>query len=194
MSPDDRAQAAIPVAAALVCAVADEDDAEVARILDTVTDWHALAVVLAGNVDDSRPLTLEVQSFREADRIGRIIAKTASVTLIDADRILSPARDRPTAAARAVAMYVAHRAGITYSASGRVFGRDHTTAMAAVARVGADPRLRGLADRIATDCGITRPTDDPDRSADRRTHRCACGARTKHPTGVCPTCQEDNAA
>jgi hypothetical protein len=194
MSPDARAAAVLPVVAALVCAVADEDEAEIARILTEVTDWPALAVVLAGNVDDSRPLTLEVESFREEDRIGRIVAKTAAVTRIDADLILSRAQDRPTAAARAVAMYAAHLAGISYSATGRAFKRDHTTAIAAVSRVSADAVLRDLATRIASDCGITRPADEPDRSTDRRTHHCGCGARTKNPDGICGRCKEAHAA
>jgi len=195
MNPDERAEAVLADAAALVCAVADQDQAEVARILTTITDWPALAVVLAGQVDDSRPLTLEVQAFRAEDRAARIIAKTAAVTRIPADLITSPARDRNTAAARAVAMYVCHLAGITYAASGRAFNRDHTTAMYAVARVGEDARLRELGQQIATDCGIQwRPVDEPDRSADRRFLTCACGTRTKHTTGVCPRCQEAAAA
>lgn len=44
---DERARSAQPIAARLITAVALHDPDQVASILDTVTDWPALAVVLA---------------------------------------------------------------------------------------------------------------------------------------------------
>jgi hypothetical protein len=110
------------------------------------------------------------------------------MTGISADLMLSERRDRIITDARAIAMYACHRAGLTYSAIGRAFGRDHTTAMYAVTRVGETARLRGIANQVLEQVGITRPADEPDRSEHHRTHRCGCGARTKNPAGVCQRC------
>ena len=85
-------------------------------------------------------------------------------------------------------MYTAHRAGLTYSSIGRAFGRDHTTAIYAATRVGETPRLRALADQVCDQAGITRPADEPDQAEHRRTHHCACGARTRNPDGICRAC------
>lgn len=190
MSPDERAAAVFATAAALVCAVADEDPAEVASVLAGVTDWPALAVVLAGNVDDRQPLGLQIRSLSDEATGLRIIDATAAATGIGSHLILSDRRDRIITDARAIAMYACHHAGLTYSAIGRLFGRDHTTAMYAVTRIGENQRLRALANQVITHAGITRPADDTDQPEHQRTNRCACGARTRNPDGICRKCQD----
>lgn len=193
MTTDDRAAATLPLAAALVCAVADEDQDEIARILADVTDWAALAIVLAGNVDDTRPMTLVVGAASGRNLAETVIAVTAELTGIGPDLIVSERRSQIVIDARHIAMYACWLAGMSYMAIGRAFEKDHATAINAVARVGARPALRAAAHQVAAAVGITRPGDEPDQPGDRRKPtevKCpGCGTRTRRAVGICNACE-----
>jgi hypothetical protein len=195
-NPDERANDVLPQAAALVCAVADEDRDEIARILADVCDWPALAVVLAANIDDTVPI--RASSPEKRPLADRIIVAVSRLSGVPAFQIRSDMRDRHIASARSAAMYACHYAGLSYAAIGRAFERDHTTAMYAVARVGEDAKLRELATEAAAACGVTRPADEPDRDEHRRQPRevkCSvCGNRTRRAVGMCTTCENAAAA
>lgn len=146
---DQRAEAAIPIAAALICAVADRDVLDVDRILNAPDlDWRALCVVLAGHVrddteiGDSAPLTVR----RQRDLALHLAAEAFDTT---AQGILAGARTRNVVDARAVAMAALRWTGQSASWIGREFGRDHSTVLHAVGRVGEDQRLRPIARTIA---------------------------------------------
>lgn len=155
MSPEQRAEAIYPAAAALICAVADRDRAEIDRILlDPDLDWRALCVVLAGHVSEDTkfgeeaPLTLR----RQVQVVLQLAAEAFDTT---PDAIRSTSRYRNTLDARAVAMTALRWAGHSASWIGRELDRDHTTVAHAVGRVGEDPRLRAIAQRIAVRIGAT---------------------------------------
>ncbi|UUW88365.1 helix-turn-helix domain-containing protein [Pimelobacter simplex] len=144
MSPDERAAEALPTAAALVCAVADRDQAEVHRILGQVDDWPALAVVLAGHVSPDSALGL----------VGQLSPETKAVTILRAAAIQfgttiaairSDSRQRAVLDARAVAMAAMRYAGLSSSFVGRQTNRDHSTVLHAAGRVGENPVLRKAA-------------------------------------------------
>lgn len=98
----------------------------------------------------------------------RVVA--ASFALPPAE-VMSPSRCSARAAfARQVAMYLAHVSfGLTFSAVGRVFGRDRTTA-AHAARVieerRDDPNIDALLDRLERICaGMANATPDAETGA-----------------------------
>lgn len=140
---------AMPSAVALIEAVANEDQADVTAILTTMdtTELHALAIVLAARCipDDS-----------ESELMTKAIARAAGAMATNATVVLSSSRRREAIDARAVACYVGYLLGISYSRVGREIGRDHSTVMHAVGRVGETPRLRGAAQRIAESLGWDR--------------------------------------
>lgn len=149
-APDNdlRAKAALPAAAALVCAVADNDADEVADILAGVTDWQALAVILAGHVPVDTPLTGAGQLGPEATAL-RILAATAHRFDTTVGRLRSTDRHRHVTDARAVAMAAMRYAGLTSVFIGQQLNRDHSTVLYAASRVGESARLREAAIDIA---------------------------------------------
>lgn len=159
MSPDERAVAALPDAAALVCAVADHDQAEVARVLAGITDWTAVAVVLAGHVPADSSLTFVGHLTPEAKAL--TILRAAAVrfgTTIAAIR--SESRERVDLDARAVAQAAMRYAGLSSTFIGRQTCRDHSTVLYAAGRVGENPRLRGIALSFADLVGRTGDLGD----------------------------------
>lgn len=140
---------AMPNAAALVDAVANEDQAEVAQVLTTLstTELHALAIVLAAQV---APETTEAEKMRRAVRLAAGAFGTTTTIVLGTSRV------REAIDARAVAAYVGHLLGLSYSRIGREIGRDHSTVMHACGRVGETPRLRGVSHRIAEQLGWDR--------------------------------------
>ena len=154
MSPDDRASAAIPTAAALVCAVADHDPEEVARVLAEVTDWHALAVVLAGHVPADSAILGPTGPLTHDDIAQVLLEETARRFRITVDQIRSADRRREVTDARAVAMAAMRYAGLTSVFIGRVVDKDHTTVLYAASRVGENARLRRVATDLAAHVGV----------------------------------------
>jgi hypothetical protein len=150
MTPDERATAAFPAAAALVCAVADGDQDEVNRILLAPDlDWMALCVVLAGHVSDDtrfgeeKPLSLHNQ-------VQQLLHLAAEAFDTTPEAIRSHSRYRNTLDARVVTMAALRWSGHSASWIGRELGRDHSTVLSGVTRVGETPRLRSVAQRLAT--------------------------------------------
>lgn len=92
----------------------------------------------------------------ESDLIATVVERSCSAFGTTLDRLVAGARDRETVDARAVACYAAHLLGHKYSHIGRQIGRDHSTVMHAVGRVGETPRLRAIAQRIAGQFGWDR--------------------------------------
>lgn len=138
-----------PDAAALVEAVAAEDADAIAGILTTLDTpaLYALAIVLA---DHAAPESTEGETLRNAIALSaRAFGTTAAVAL-------GSSRAREAVDARAVVCYVGWLFGISYSRTGREIGRDHSTVMHAVGRVGETPRLRGIAQSIAERLGWDR--------------------------------------
>jgi chromosomal replication initiation ATPase DnaA len=140
---------ALPNAAALVEAVEADDQAAVAEILTTldVPALHALAIVLAAQ---SVPETTEGELLRGAVAYAARSFGTTPAT------VLGSSRAREAVDARAVVAYVGWLLGVSYSRTGREIGRDHSTVMHAVGRVGETPRLRGIAQGIAERLGWDR--------------------------------------
>ncbi len=148
MSPDERAVAALPDAAALVCAVADHDEKEVARVLAGITDWHAVAVVLAGHIPADSSLTFVGHLTPEAKAL--TILRAAAVRFgTTIANIRSASRNRVDLDARAVAQAAMRYAGLSSTFIGRQTYRDHSTVLHAAGRVGEDARLRHIALQLA---------------------------------------------
>jgi hypothetical protein len=154
MSPDERAAAAIPTAAALVCAVADHDPDEVARLLGEVTDWHALAVVLAGHVPADSAILGPTGPLTHDDIAQVLLEETARRFRITVEQIRSTDRRREVVDARAVAMAAMRYAGLSSPYIGKVMDRDHSTVLHAAGRVGETARLRRIAVDIAALTGV----------------------------------------
>lgn len=88
------------------------------------------------------------------DWLPRVVAASLALPLAD---LMAPSRRSARAAfARQVAMYLAHVSfGATFSAVGRVFGRDRTTAAHAVRVIEErrdDPCVDALLDRLERAC------------------------------------------
>lgn len=157
----DPVEAMLPAAAALAVAVADRDPAAVAAVLEPLDRrrLHALAIALAANVDLDLPLTTDPDALTPADVATRAIGIAAELFLTDVDAIVSPTRARNVLDARTTAMYACRLAGLSSPYIGSRFNRDHTTVLHACARAGENPRLRGVAQRIASQCGWARGMD-----------------------------------
>lgn len=149
---DERAEAMMPTAAALVCAVADGDATDIAALLRDGIDWRALCVVLASLVPDDSPLTHPSPGPQAVIRgAASMAARAFNASTAD---VLGSSRYRNVSEARAVAMTVCRRAGLTSTHIGRAFGKDHTTVLYAASRVGENARLRRVANRIAEALGV----------------------------------------
>lgn len=151
MTTDDRAHAAVPTAAALVCAVADRLPGDVARILADITDWHALAVVLAANVDPDSELgrLLPGRPLTDDQVADEIVTQAALVFGTTVDELEGTSRYRNVLDARAVAMAACRLAGLSSPYIGRRLNKDHSTVLYAASRVGENARLQRIARRIA---------------------------------------------
>lgn len=157
---DQLAADALPTAAALTVAVADHDQDLVRDVLtglDTLR-LRALAVVLAAHVDPDKPFISRgpVNVVRSAVHL---VAARYGIT----EHLVHTSRTQVALDARAVACYVGHLAGMSSVAVGRDIGRDHSSVLNAWGRVGANPKLRAIANDIANHLGFpTRPalTDD----------------------------------
>lgn len=94
-------------------------------------------------------------STQSADLIGRIVESVAADSGLPTEVILSPLRTREAVAARQKGLYLAYvMSGKSLPEIGRRFGgRDHTTVLHAVRKIGAlrdsDPSLRAELSRMA---------------------------------------------
>lgn len=158
----DDVDAMLPTAAALAVAVADYDPGAVADVLDPLSrrDLYALAIALAANVDLDTPMTTDPAALTPSDVATRAIGIAAELFLTDRMTILSASRARNASDARAVAMYACRLAGLSSPYIGARFNRDHTTVLYACGRVGENARLRGIGQRIASQCGWARGIDE----------------------------------
>lgn len=145
-------EAITPDAAALVCAVLDDDRRSVATILNPLDreSLYALAILLAANVaDDSGLQAGAKQAPKPALVVQHAIHEAAVAFGTSPEAILSTARHRAIGEARQVAMAACRLSGMTSVAIGEAFGRDHSTVLHAATRVGESERLRRIAKRIA---------------------------------------------
>lgn len=150
MNQDPRIADAIPAAAALICAVADDDQQTVNDVFHGLDaeQLQALAIVLAASADADSPLLGSEPSVEHIiDRAVTIVARRWRVTI---DAIFSTDRHRDVAEARQVAMAACRLAGVSSPRIGEAFGRDHSTVLHAATRVGEDARLRPIATGIAS--------------------------------------------
>lgn len=101
------------------------------------------------------PVATAAASTPPKDLIGRILATVAADSGLPIEVILSPLRTRESVAARQKGLYLAYvMSGKSLPEIGRRFGgRDHTTVLHAVRKIGAlrdsDPALRAELSRIA---------------------------------------------
>lgn len=153
MSPDDRADQVLPLVVDLAEAVHYADRDRVAAVLADVTDWQALAVVLAAHVPTSVIAGLRVE-LTEDSTADLILRETAARFRVPRQRILSADRHRDACDARAVAMAAMRYAGLSSPYIGRVMDRDHSTVLHAAGRVGETARLRRVAVDIAALTGV----------------------------------------
>lgn len=89
--------------------------------------------------------------------VGDIVRTAAAVFDVPVAGLMSRSHERWLARPRQAAMWVLRReAGLSLLIIGRLFGRDHTTVMHAVAQIErlrtADPALALLTDRLCTHC------------------------------------------
>ena len=140
-------------AAALVCAVADRDETIARKTLSGLTrpELRDLAVWLARHVNPDAPFTPRYATpITAAEDCIKLAAARFATTPED---IKSTSRHREHVDPRHVAAYAARLCGASYVQIGRALRRDHTTAMAAVSRVGENARLRGIGTQIADAVG-----------------------------------------
>lgn len=157
---DELADKMLPTAAALACAIDDQDAEEVAAVLTALSrqELYALAVVLAAHVDTNAPMT----PFHGPERILRQSTRLAARAFgTTPEAIHGGSRQRHVSEARAVALTVSyHATTLSSTAVAEHFGCDHTTVLYAVGRVGESARLRSIAASVKAQLGIMRPADE----------------------------------
>lgn len=152
---DHLIDALVPTAAALVVAVDEQDRDAVGCLLSghSATELHALAILLAAHVDPDKPFRMtagHVTPTREA-------AHHAAIAFgVPITEIFSQSRRREAVDARGVACYVGRLLGQSQTAIGQGIDRERSTVLHAIGRVGETPRLRRIAERIATEMGWDR--------------------------------------
>lgn len=154
------------VAAALVVAVNDDEDQAAADALKGLArdELRELVVLLAKHVDPDRPF-MATHARRPISRVEAAVKTCVAITAlrwgITVDELTGSSRRREVIDARHVAASAARFCGATYPLIGRALGgRDHTTAMHAVSRVGEDARLRRVALEVAETVGRAEPQDE----------------------------------
>lgn len=152
-------QSLLPTAAALTCAVADNNRVEVRRLLASVDPrtLPTLTVLLAAHVDPEKPFRPNVM---HTDAPIVPIVRAAGIRfLIPEAQIRSAARSRTVVDARSVACYAARLAGMTLTDIGTYVRRDHSTVLYACTRVGESAHLRRTANAILLDLGYDRSVE-----------------------------------
>lgn len=148
----DPTDAMIPVAASLACAVAEYDKDTITRTLTKLkrSELYALVILYAAHVDLDAPMAGALSPQGIVAHAVRSAATSFDTTYND---IMGRSNLRNVREARVVAMAACRRAGMSSPVVGEYFGRDHTTVLHATTRVGEDPRLRRIADRILETVG-----------------------------------------
>lgn len=158
----DPVEAMIPSAAALAVAVADYDAEAVAAVFTgmSTTNLHALAIVLAANIDLDRPIRAEPAERDVSDNLTATSIRVAAA-MFDTEpmTILALNRQRNVVDARSTAMYACKLLGMSSTAIGARFNRDHSTVVYAWGRVGESSRLRTAGQQIAIQCGWRRESE-----------------------------------
>lgn len=152
-------------AAALVVAVNDDEhDAAVKAIRGMArAELCELAITLAGHVDPDRPFILTTDKPpRRVEQAGKACVVLAATRWgIAPAEVTGQSRQRECIDARHVAAAAARFCGASYPLIGQILGgRDHTTAMHAVSRVGEDARLRRIALEVAECVGRAEAEDE----------------------------------
>lgn len=150
-------------AAALVVAVSDRDPIEIGTLLGALErrDLAALCVQLAGHVNVDAPF--KVHSLTPHRTIELCITAAAEAYGLTPAALRSGSRRHEVIDARHVAAHAAHLCGASYSQTGRQLGgRDHSTIINAVSRVGTMPHLRRVAVQIADRVGRAPLFTDPE--------------------------------
>lgn len=161
MSADDRAEAVVPTAAALVCAVADRDRNEIERLLADDVDWRALCVLLAASVDPTSRLARAARIPMSPDQtVEHIVTAAAAAFMVTPELILGTERRRDVLDARAVAMAACRLVGLSSPFIGSRFGKDHSTVLYAAGKVGESARLRRITNRIVVPLGVQLAGDE----------------------------------
>jgi hypothetical protein len=161
MTPDERAEAIVPTAAALVCAVADLDRDDIAQLLADDVDWRALCVVLAASVDPlSRLARIAKVPMTPEQTVDHIVAAAAATFDVTPELILGTDRRRNVLDARAVTMAACRLVGLSSGFIGRCLNKDHSTVLYAAGKVGEDARLRRITNRIVTPLGVQLVGDE----------------------------------
>lgn len=87
---------------------------------------------------------IEREEALVASGCGVIIHTAADLYGVSIDLLLSKSEEVHVVRARHAAAWLMHQRGLSYPQIGRALGRHHTTIMAAVRRIEAQPPVRGL--------------------------------------------------
>lgn len=133
----------------LLQAVQDQDFGFVKYLLSEMSAKEArdAALHLASRVPVAEP---------DETGLDEILSAAATTFRVNRADILGQSRKHEILKARHVACYAAHLMGHSHSHIGREIGRDHSTVMSAVAKVGVTPVLRHAAERVARNAGWDR--------------------------------------
>lgn len=147
----------------VLLAVTAPSQAEVSRAVLTCSRDELVAVVerLAKRINDTS--SVEVGAFGPGATCAFVIDTAAREFAVTGEEIRSDSRLRAVSDARAVAMYVARQAGLTFADIGLGFDKDRTGVMYAVNKTAANPRLLIAAEKIAASLGesLANPYDPP---------------------------------
>lgn len=138
-----------PTTERILQAIADQDFGFVKYLLSEMgaKEVRTVALYLASLVPAPEP---------DGTTLDEVLEAAAATFKVNRADILSDSRKHEILKARHVACYAAHLMGHSHSHIGREIGRDHTTVMSAVARVGTTPTLRAVAERVARNAGWDR--------------------------------------
>lgn len=141
------------IAASLVCAVKDNDQAECHDVLlrCSTDDLYALCVVLAASVRDDDRLMAQWKPIRLA--FANIVDVVCEVLEIDVEEFTSARRTKMQTRARHIAAWVAASLGYSYSELGRLMHRDHSTVIHSVGVVTSDRGLLAVAEQVLEKLG-----------------------------------------
>ncbi|MEO5665285.1 MAG: helix-turn-helix domain-containing protein [Nocardioides sp.] len=157
-------------AAAFAALVANCPQSAVEGTLDQMNteQLHSLAIALAAqvnaSVDANENANGEVADVGPDGVCAIAIASAAQFFGTNRAAILSADRHRAVTDARAVAMTAARRGGLTLTAIGTAFGKDHTSVMYAQNKVVNNPRLNAVCTHIVNqlDAHFAEPISLPE--------------------------------
>lgn len=141
------------LAAGLICAVHDDDQPEIDRVLDQLDDYgrRQLTLYLARCIDPERPLGDLVPADTYVGTVGRIVGIVERRTFVTGSEIYGRRKYREVAAARQVVCWVAAACGMSSVQIGRAIDRDHATVLHAMKRVSGDRGLLEFAESVLSE-------------------------------------------